>query len=295
MIKLQPLIKNFLPDQSNLRLRILKIAIVFIVLSVQSCIDSPEFQQQKPVIDGWIDSDGYPVVLFTSSVVPDENNSSIADHLIQWGVVTISDGEKEIIMTGGPSDKYFPPYRYVTFQMQGVPGKTYTITADYKDLHAESTCRMPYPTPISSIETFPIEGNDSLRAAEIRFVTPDDVPAYYYIGLRNLGESGRFMPTMLSTYKALIPGEEVSLPVMHPQNRLTDEEFVSHLKIGEQLEIQLCRVSEEVYEFWKSYEDAVLFGGTQFFASSQSLPGNICGGFGVWSAQGVSTTVLIVE
>ena len=263
-------------------------------LFLSGCVQPAPEEEEKAVIDGWIDSEGYPIVIFTSSIVPGINNTNLAEKIIRWGVVTISDGENTIIMTGDPAEDYFPPYRYVTFKMKGEPGKTYHITADYQNYHAEARCIMPEPTPIKEIRLHEIENNDSLRSAELSFVTPTDVPAYYYITLRNQGESGRFMPTMLGTYKATIPGLEVTVPVLHPKNQLSDS-FSSQLKIGEKVEISLCRITPEVYAFWNSYDNAVLFGGTQFFSSTQSLPGNILGGYGIWSAQGVDTVLLDVE
>lgn len=260
-----------------------------------SCIADQPYSEEKAVIDGWIDSDGYPSVIFTSSIVPGENNSSLVDKILRWGKVTISDGDTTIIMTGSPDNSYFPPYRYVTYQMEGKPGKTYKITADYADLHAEASCYMPEPTPILNIELKPIEGNDSLRYAELHFIAPDNCPAFYYVTMRDFDSGQRFLPTMLGTYKATEPSGLVSIPLMHPKNGLSTDPFVPQLKIGEKLEIKLCRITEEVYEFWNQYDNAVMFGGSQFINSSNSIHGNIKGGYGIWSAQGITTYYLNIK
>lgn len=260
-----------------------------------SCIETQEIAREKAVIDGWIDSDGFPVVIFTSSLVPGENEITLADKMIRWGKVTISDGIETIILTGGPDKNYFPPYKYVTYQMKGTPGKKYTITADFKDLHAEAECEMPEPSPITTIEVSPIEGNDTLRSASLHFVTPTDVPAYYYITMRDYGDRGRFAPTMLGTYKATEPEKEVSIPLFHPKNHLSDEDFEPMLKVGQIVEVNLCRITREVYDFWLAYDNSVLFGGSQFIDTSQSIVGNIKDGYGVWSAQGVSRALLEVK
>ncbi len=127
------------------------IKLIFITLALFPLIagcaveESPEVPV-VPVIEGWIDSDGYPVVMFTASIIPDEAGVPLADKMLRWAKVTISDGENTVVMTGGPSDKYFPPFRYYTFDIKGKPGATYRIVADYKDLHAEAICTMPQPT-----------------------------------------------------------------------------------------------------------------------------------------------------
>ena len=254
-----------------------------------------QYEKERPVIDGWIDSGGYPSVIFTSSITPGENNSSVADKIIRWGKVTISDSDTTIVMTGSPDNSYFPPYRYITYQMEGKPGKTYKITAKYEDLYAEATCYLYEPTPILNIEVNQIEGNDSLRSAELHFITPDDCPAFYVVTMRDLDSRERFLPTMLGTYKAKEPSIVASIPIMHPKNELSLDPFVPQLKVGENLEINLCRITEDVYEFWNQYDNAVLFGGSQFINSSNSIKGNIIGGYGIWSAQGTSTYYLNIH
>lgn len=71
--------------------------------------------------------------------------------------------------------------------------------------------------------------------------------------------------------------------------------FIPQLIKGEKWEVKLCRISKDVYEFWKEYDNAVMFGGSQFVNASQSLSGNIIGGYGVWSVQGVSSEIIEVE
>lgn len=274
------------------------ILILFIPFVFSSCLEQVDYEiVEKPVIDGWIDSDGSPVVIFTSSIIPGETNPVISDHVIKWGVVKIIEGTDTTIMTGGPNHEYFPPYIYTVRQMKGEPGHTYKIVADYKDLHAEAQCYMPYPTPIQSVSISHIEGEDSLRSAEIRFTAPADCPAFYYVTMRESGNQGRFFPTLMGVYKAINPNEEIAIPLLHPKIKVsnTDKEFVTQLKKGEKLEIKLCRITEDVYEFWKEYDNTALFGGSQFFNSPFSLKGNITGGYGVWSAQGVSSYSFTVD
>lgn len=260
-----------------------------------SCIEEPPIATEKAVIEGWINSDGYPVVIFTSSISPDEEDITLSDKIIRWGKVTITDSVDSFTMTGGPDNDFFPPYRFISYQMKGEPGKTYKIRAEFKNLVAEAECTMPMPTPIDRVEVLPIEDNDSLRAATLYFTTPANCPSYYYLTIREAESGKQPLPAMLGTYKATTPGIEASIPILHSKNHLNDDIFVPQLKIGEKLEISLCRISEEVYEFWSAYDNAVLFGGNQFFDSAQSLHGNIQGGYGVWSAQGVSRTTLLVE
>ena len=259
------------------------------------CDDVTPREPVRPVIEGWIDSDGYPVVLFTSSLVPDEAGQSLADKIIRWGKVTVSDGDTTVILTGGMSDSYFPPYRYYTFDIKGVPGKTYRVEADYKDFHAEAECVMPYPTKIEAVDLEPIEGNDTLYSATLRFTAPSDCPAYYCVTVRDMNNKRRPLPAMMGCVEADKPGAVMSVPVFNPKNMLDTVPFVPQLIAGQRIEVSLKRVTREVYRFWSDYNNVVLFGGSQFVSASQSLQGNIEGGYGVWSAQASDAVMVAVD
>lgn len=59
--------------------------------------------------------------------------------------------------------------------------------------------------------------------------------------------------------------------------------------------IALHRVSEEVYRFWRTYDDMLMFGDNVLFGSSLSLPTNIRGGLGIFSARATSTRLLQIN
>lgn len=266
-----------------------------LLLAAFACGEDPVSAKPAPVIEGWINSDGYPVVMFTASFVTDDYGKPIADKMIRWGKVTISDGETTAILTGGLDKEYFPPYRYYTFDIKGVPGRTYRIVADYEDLHAEAECTMPFPTSIDSIAVRSIQGNDSLRSATLHFTAPADCPAYFCVTLRDLDPRGRPLPAMMGCVRADVPGVHMELPLLRPKNSLDTVPFIPQFTIGQRYDVTLCRVSPEVYEFWDGYNNLTIFGGSQFVSASSSLKGNIRGGFGVWSAQGASTRLLEVK
>ncbi|MCH5217602.1 MAG: DUF4249 family protein [Muribaculaceae bacterium] len=261
-----------------------------------SCLSEPEAPPTMAVIDGWFDSDGYPVVQFTASLEPSQQDQSIADKMIRWGLVTISDGDTTIVMTGAYDRRYFPPFRYYTTGMTGVPGKTYTVTVKYEDLYAEASCLMPVPTPIDSITIERIEGNDTLRAGNLHFTAPADVPAYYYLQMRDDAPGSRPYPTMLGTARAEVAGAKMTIPLFNPKNQLDSLDFIPQLKVGQRVQVKLCRITEEVYEFWNSYDNATMFGGSQFLTEpGGGLGGNVSGGYGIWSPQGVASEYIRVE
>lgn len=261
-----------------------------------SCSHTDEPQlTELPAIEGWIDSGGHPVVLFTSAISPDTEGGELMDKMIRWGKVTISDGEEEVIMTGGRTSEYFPPYRYFTSYMAGRPGKTYTITADYRDMHASARCYMYEPTKIERITFSPVEGNDSRRSVTLHFTAPADVPAYYYLTIREMTDTSRGMPAMLGCREVVEAGSHVEIPVFNSKQTYRGEPFIAQLMVGHKYVVSLHRIPKEVYDFWRAYDDAVMFGDNLLLGLSGSLPSNIEGGLGVFSARGTDSKFFIVE
>ena len=96
--------------------------------------------------------------------------SSLEDNIIHWGKVTISDGEKEVILTGYYDEAYFPPYIYTTTEMKGRVGRSYTLTAEYDGLSASATTSIPQPVELESVEQEKVEGVEGYRLLKANFV-----------------------------------------------------------------------------------------------------------------------------
>ncbi len=262
----------------------------FLGVILISCESEPEIQPELPVIEGSFNSDGYPVITFSKSVSPGIDGD-LASAMINWGKVTISDGEKEVILTGRKDNRYLPPFIYTTVKMTGIPGKTYTINASFKDFKASASARMPYPTPIDSLVVKPTSV-DSLYSATLHFTSPPDVPAYYYITLRRIGEDARLSPALMGNIQVLEAGKHCSMQVLGPKIKIDDTIYVSNFKKGSVWEVRLNRVEKDVYEFWKAYDNMIMFSTSPLVSTNESLPTNISGGLGVWSPQGSSVIIL---
>ncbi|MCM1348090.1 MAG: DUF4249 domain-containing protein [Firmicutes bacterium] len=256
--------------------------------------DIPEEPMRLPVIEGWIDSDGYPVVMFTSSLPPSTEGGNVAEMMIRWGKVVVSDGCDSVILTGGPNSGYFPPFRYYSFDMKGVPGRTYTVDVEFDNLHARAECRMPEPTTIDSI-VFRGADSDTLRTGTLYFTAPADCPAYYNLEIKEYGRRRRAYPAMLGAISTTVPGAKVEVPVFRPKNELDTGLFVPQFAVGDEIEVSLCRVEKPVYDFWSAYDNDVVFGHSVFLGTSAPLPTNVQGGLGVWSARGVDKRAVTVR
>lgn len=248
---------------------------------------------QRLVIDGYIDSDGEPEVILTLSANP-EVSTQLSDCLVRWGKVTISDGIDTVILTGGHTNKRFPPYHYHSLSLCGTPGRTYTIRAEYDGLMASAKCTMPQPTPIDSVKFTPaVQGS---MEAEVSFTAPADCPAYYRIYTRLIGVDSTYYPSRQGVVRADIPGECISVPIYRGRQDITDHKtYTQTFPTGGLVGIKLCRITPEVFNFFREFENVSIFGGGVFLNLTSPLPSNISAGYGVWSAQGAYITVRKAE
>ena len=133
--------------------------LLFPLLLVFFCLSCEETEvKQAPaqlVVEGWIDSGGFPIVKLTTTVPISkrlQSTDSLDRFLLRWAKVTVSDGTREVVLTGMPHRDYFPPYIYTTSDMRGEVGKTYTLRVDFQNFHAHAVTTIPKPVGLTSIK-----------------------------------------------------------------------------------------------------------------------------------------------
>ena len=110
-------------------------------------IDTP----QSLVVEGWIENGEFPVVIVTKTLpVTTEYQSmnDLSDYLVRWAKVTVSDGEKSVVLTGMYDESYYPPYVYTTSYLRGETGKSYSLTVEYEGKTLTSTTTIPATLPV---------------------------------------------------------------------------------------------------------------------------------------------------
>lgn len=274
-------------------------AMLTLMCAACSCSDATDTGIIEPrlVVEGYIDTDGYPSVFLTYTATGNDYDKSLSDKLIRWAKVSISDGDTTIILTGTPDFNIFPPYKYRTYEMTGTTGKTYSITAEYEGHRAVASSVMPAVTALDKIEFSPIEGNDSLRATFIHFTSPADVPAYYVVSTRSITDDTAFHPCMMGAFEVSAPDKAYRIQVYRAKSDVTpgDNDFIPHFRDGEQIAVKLSRVQKDVFEFWHIFDNEATFGSSQFINSVYNLPTNISGGIGIWSVQASSAMTATVR
>lgn len=273
-----------------------KITFLLIVtlLLFNSCTEE-RFIEAEPqiVVEGWIDAGGFPVVML-SQILPasqqEITEEDIKECIITMGKVTISDGKKEVVLTGKKSDNYFPPYIYTTSSMRGEEGKTYYLTAEYKKFYATAQTTIPPKGKIEKIVTGYQNEKYSINA--VINDNPEE-KNYYKFFVRVMGRDNSY----LSSNFAVIDDENYTFPCSVPLNvgnsfLYANESKSYTISPTDRLLIKVAQVDRDTYNFWDDYKNILELGQNPFFRYSTSIRSNINGGLGYWAGYGAREYLL---
>lgn len=255
---------------------------------------------EQIVVEGSIAEGQFPVVFVTSSVpmstkkdnVPLEN---LKQHILNWARVSISDGERTVVLTGRINSRYAIPCYFTTGEMRGEAGKTYTIDVTYDDFHATATTTIPSQRPmVDSLTIEPAQNSDSLFSIQAH-VSPQHSTGYYQFLVGVEGRENDFFPSFLGLYTDQNIASGATIPIYRSHNRLqyNDDTFYSNYHHGERVHIRFAAIEQQAYDFWVTYEKFVSMGNNFLFPINKNLPSNIRGGLGMW--YGYSCSEYFVE
>lgn len=271
-------------------------AVSILVLIFSSCIRDEMEYERRLVVEGWIDSDGHPVVILTTTINPDAvKEGNVDDIVVKWGKVVINDGENDIVLSGTPDRDYFPPYIYTDYSFVGTPGKTYAIKASFQGMEAYAlTTMMPSPS-IDSV-SFASASDKGRKNVFVHFKpdVKDDAKTYYKIFVMQKGRDKRYLPGFMGDLAVENTTKSVSMPVCRGKSDIDTLDYYSSFERGDTLFLKLARMERQAYEFWTDYENAITIGGSSVISSTYSMRTNMEEGLGYWFAYGVDKAVVIV-
>lgn len=277
--------------------RILFIIILFSSLLIFSCED--EYIENRPstlIVEGWIENDGYPIVILTKSLSISEEKVSmneLYDHLLRWAVVSIHDDKDSVVLVGKYDNHYFPPYIYTTGRMKGCVGKQYKLKVDYLDFHAEAVTTIPQPPSIDTLLVACADGSDSLYTLTACFKDNPTTKDYYQLFVRKGTESRQFLTAYLGNYDDEVLNEYNEV-LVYNSRRFDTPKYSPHFSYDDTVTVKLTCVDSVSYRFWNVYEKQLAFGSNFMFAYSKNLPSNINGGLGYWCGYGADTKSIII-
>lgn len=261
---------------------------------ITSCVDSPEVTERL-VLEGWIESGENPVVMLSLPYHPGDQQTPAEDLIAHPAKVVISDGEESWPLYGMIDKNYFPPFIYTTPNMYGEVGKRYTIRADFRGMYVEgsSTLLANNLKPQLSVK-------ESATRPDCRslMLTVDEMPPereYFTIFVRSLGEQKRSLPAFMGFFKTDPDDKGLEIPVIRPKNKMDTTEYIPEFRVGERVEVKVCRLDKEAYQYWLDFQNAISVGGSNLVASSYELHTNLTGGIGYFFAYGVAKSTITIK
>lgn len=249
------------------------------------------------VVEGWIEDEGFPVVILTESLPVSQDYTSldnISDYLVKWAKVTVSDGEQTEILIGKYEKGYFPPYVYTTSRIKGKAGRSYTLTVEYGDYYATAATTIPEPPTIDYISIKKCADADTLYQIDLTFQSKPS--NYYQIFTRVGGDNRQFIASYLGCYDGKVLSPQSTLPVYQGYKRTGKSSYYTpYFHYNDTLSIKLANLDEAGFRFWDSYTKNLSLQGNLFLASYVNFPTNINGGIGYWCGMGTDIKNLIVS
>ena len=190
------------------KLQYIILLFLFNSISFSGCVDS-DFEvdnyNSEVVIDGWIEQGRYCQVLLTLSVpyFSDIDSTSLRDYALTTAKVTLSDGENTEVLTLKPNDAYFPPYLYISTDIKGEVGKTYSITVEHRGKISQAFTTIPEPVKLDSTWFALDENEDSLGFIWIKFTDDKDSKDYYRTLTQIKNIDNKYIPNYLPNFNDL--------------------------------------------------------------------------------------------
>ena len=263
--------------------------LLLLVFGLTGCDDSGDTIINTPqslVVEGWIENGEFPIVIVTKTLPVSTEPRSVNDlseYLVRWAKVTISDGERSVVLTGRYDENYYPPYVYTTAYMRGELGKSYHLTVEYEGQTLTSTTTIPSTLPLlDHYRIDPCEGTGNQYQITACFYDNPHEKNYYLFFTKTGLESNHYLASYLGAVDDAMIAGDVEYPV-YRGNRYDNDEYTPYFEAGEIVSVKLAHVDQSSFNFWDQYTKAQSLTSNMFLSTSTSLPSNVQGGVGYWS------------
>ncbi|WP_442794214.1 DUF4249 domain-containing protein [Pelobium manganitolerans] len=272
-----------------------KLSLLLVIsLSLFACAKEEgkmKYYKPKFVVEGWIEEGAFPYVMLSHNLpfFTAVDSAQLAEVVIRWAKVSVSDGENTEILSATKDSRYFPPYGYKGSELKGVAGKTYTLKIEYAGNVLTAETRIEEKPALDSIWFSPKE-NGTKQQLNVRFKDNPEAVNYYRLFTRQ-GDDQIFYPTLLSVQSDKnFNGKNYSVQVNRgPKNNLkiTNEPFFN---TGDTVFVKFASIPESAFKFWSSFNDEVIGASNPLVGSTGKINHNIQGpAIGIWT--GYNSTV----
>lgn len=265
--------------------------ILFVSVLLLSGCSEIVFPLNEPAlaVEGWIEDDGHPIVIVTSSVTVSQEYQdwdTLRDHMIRWARVTVSDGEQSVVLTGKYSNKHFPPYIYTTARLRGEAGKTYSLMVEYENYVETAVTTIPQPIPFEYIKVVSkddgygivagFKDNAQTKDYYRMFTMVEKVDSTYKPSFMGLVDDAVLTDGVseLSVYSAFVSdfGAVQRSPMSFLENDV--------------VRLRFSTMEEVIFDYWTDYDDVTSLSSNPFFPVNKKIRSNVSSGMGYWAGYG---------
>jgi hypothetical protein len=269
--------------------------------------------EAKLVIDGQIETNGYPFVILTKSIgyFSRIDLATLENSFVHNAIVKVSDGARTIqlkeysIDTGFNGGNKFSFYAIdtgdlVSFSFKGVEDGYYSLSVETENKTFTAYTKIPKVKGVDSVwfrelNDAPVEGSVLMF---VRYADPDTIGNYVrYFTKRN---SDLFYPGAFnSTFDDQIVNgtiiDSLSLSAGYNKGKEPNQDSIGYFFKGDTVTLKWCAIDKGVYKFFSTLEYATGSIGNPF-SSPVNVTSNIKGGaLGVWAGYGIQETSRIIS
>lgn len=274
---------------------------LILFLSLTGCIDKVQLPVSAPelVVEGWIEDGGFPVVMVTTTVpVTDTiaDVSELQEHVVNWAKVTVSDGEREVVLTGQKDKNYFPPYIYTSAFMRGKAGKSYTVKVEYGGRTATAVTTIPAPKPLEYIKVVRSLNNRDMFYLIGGLKDDPQTKDYYKVFTKTKYKDTQYVSSFMGLIDDSIIDQDIKeIPINNGVGKV-DEMLNAYYDVGDQISIRFCTLDKAAWRYWSDFEEIQSLSRNPFFPVSTRIHSNVRGGLGYWAGYGATYyTVSILD
>ena len=260
-------------------------------------VDNIPEAKSEMVVEGWIDEGGFPVVILTKSLAISDKYQevdSLSQYLIRWAKVSVSDGEREVVLTGKFDSRYFPPYVYTTGNMRGEAGKTYTLDVEYRDFHATATTTIPETHRIENLTVKPCTDSDTLYQVKFNIDTEKANGAYYQLFTCEGTTNRLFVASYLGCIEGKSLKKGIDIPVYRSHRLTAGKKYTPYFCQDDTLAIKLAHIDANSYSFWSDYSRNLTLSDNLFMAPTHNIRSNVKGAVGYWCGMGADVKYVVI-
>jgi hypothetical protein len=254
----------------------------------------------KLVVDGSIENGQTPRVVLSHSVSYFDNidSASIRKLMETTAKVTVSNGERQEVLTLQPNRGFFPPYVYEANTLRGEAGKTYTLTIDLKGKRYTATTTIPTPPQLDSLWFELVPGKDSLGYLYGKLSDPPAVANYYRVFTQRKNIDNRYIPMYQSAVgDRYFNGERFTFSILRGPDDFTNVVDDLYFSRGDTVAIKTCSIDRSHFDFWRTLERELYVVGNPFASSGNDIISNIEGDnvLGVWGGYGSTHYRIVIR